>query len=145
MNAIKQLAAVDVEALAAWVAGIDHGDYRMFADSAWRGCAERFGPIAEALVAGHFPGCRVAGLGLFVLAPGQVHPPHRDEQPPEWVTRLHVPLLTNALAVAIVDAGTLHLDVGFAYTFDTRQMHSVRNDGATTRVHLVLDVHRNPG
>lgn len=145
MSAIETLASVDIGELAAWLATVPERDFAKLTDPAWQGAGERCRPIAEALVAGHFPGCRVAGVGLFVLAPGQVHPSHCDEQPPEWVTRLHVPLLTNALAVAIVDAGTLHLDVGFAYTFDTRQTHSVRNDGATARIHLILDVHRNPG
>lgn len=143
MSAIEKLADVEVGALAAWVAGIDPGDFRMFADPAWNGCAERFGPLAEAIVAEHFPGCKVAGVGLFVLAPGQVHPAHRDEQPPEWVTRLHVPLLTSPLAVAIVDEGEMHLAVGCAYTFDTRETHAVANRGETPRVHLVCDVHRS--
>ena len=143
MNAIEKLADVDVDALVAWVAGVDPCDFRMFADPAWGGCAERCRPIAEALVAAHFPGCRVSGVGLFVLAPGQTHPAHRDEQPPEWVTRVHVPVLTNPLATATVDSGTLHLDVGCAYTFDTRQTHSVSNDGTTPRVHLVFDTHRS--
>ena len=144
MDAIERLADVAVGDLATWLAGLPPEAFARLADPAWGNAAERCRPIAEALVAEHFPGCCVSGVGLFVLAPGQMHPAHRDEQPPEWRTRVHIPVLTNPDAVAIVDSGTLHLEVGVAYTFDTRQTHAVANRGTTPRVHLVFDVYRNP-
>ncbi len=142
-DAIVDLGPVDVAALVEWISGLLPEAFAQLADPAWGNAGVRCRPVAEALVEAHFPGCCVSGVGLFVLAPGQVHPAHRDAQPPEWVARVHVPLLTNPQAVAIVDTGTFRLRVGRAYAFDTRQTHAVRNDGATPRVHLVFDVHRN--
>jgi quercetin dioxygenase-like cupin family protein len=87
-----------------------------------------------------FPQSKVAGIGTFVLDPGQEHPMHTDEQPPEWITRIHVPLVTNPLAVVETEKGSFHMEAGTAYSFDTRKQHAVRNGGDTPRVHLVFDV-----
>lgn len=105
--------------------------------------AEAFAPLAQGLISEHFPGCRLGGIGLFVLDPGQIHPVHTDVQPPEFVTRVHVPLATNPHAVATMEDGPpLHLAVGKAYKFDTRLPHAVANGGKTPRVHLVFEVLR---
>jgi hypothetical protein len=97
-------------------------------------------PIAEALTATHFPGCSVSGVGFFVLDPGQVHPAHKDIQPPYWVTRVHVPVETNDKVIFTMDDGTHHMEVGKAYRFNTLATHAVENGGKTPRVHLVFDV-----
>lgn len=125
---IEAFAEVDVSALAA-----------QLADSRSLACARAMRAVADELM-GHFPDCVYSGVGLFLLAPGQVHPAHTDEQPPEWVTRVHVPVITNSGATATTDQGTIHMRAGIAYKFDTRQAHAVRNDGDETRVHLVFEV-----
>ena len=104
--------------------------------------AEAFRPLALALIAERFPGCRIGGIGLFLLKPGQIHPAHCDDQPPEWVTRVHIPLLTNPHAVATTEDGPIHMAVGKAYKFDTRAEHAVANGGKTPRIHLVFEVMR---
>lgn len=104
--------------------------------------AESYRPLALALIAEHFPGCHLGGIGLFRLEPGQIHPAHTDAQPPEWVTRVHIPLQTNPHAVATTDDGPLHMAVGKAYKFDTTAPHAVANGGKTARIHLVFEVMR---
>lgn len=141
MPTIEAFADVDVSQEAAWLDAIPFAEWRHLADPAWHAAREIFKPLAEELMA-HFPGCVMSGPGLFLLEPGQVHPAHTDVQPPEWVTRVHVPIVTNKLATATTDDGTLHMKAGKAYKFNTRERHAVENRGTTPRVHLVFDVKR---
>ena len=79
---------------------------------------------------------------MFPLDPGQIHPAHQDMQPTEWVTRVHIPLVTNPHAVATMDDGYHQMLVGKAYLFNTLVTHAVANGGTTPRIHLVFDVKR---
>jgi hypothetical protein len=81
---------------------------------------------------------------LSRMAPGQTHPMHADRQRSDWLTRIHVPLLTNEGAwMAWEDHGSpVHFVVGKAYTFDTLQRHAFGNAGETERIHLMFDVLR---
>lgn len=110
-------------------------------DAAWHGADRHCRPVAEGLLK-HFPGCALSGVGLFLLAAGQEHPMHTDVQPPNWVTRVHVPVLTNELSTVTTDEGTFHMQAGTAYRFNTRRNHAVANGGVSPRVHLVFDVRR---
>ena len=139
MGTIEPFADVDVSDLAAWLRAIPVAEWPQMADPAWRGCGDRCRPLADALMA-EFPGCAISGLGLFLLAPGQVHPAHRDEQALDWVTRVHVPIVTNAQATVTTDDGEFHMEVGKAYRFNTWATHAVANHGTTPRVHLVFDI-----
>lgn len=67
---------------------------------------------------------------------------HTDVQPPDWVTRVHVPIVTNEHATVSTDEGTFHMQSGVAYRFNTRRNHAVRNGGEQHRVHLVFDVRK---
>lgn len=136
---IEPFADIDVSELAAWLKSIPVAEWPKMADPAWRGSGEKCRPLAEALMA-EFPGCVMTGPGLFLLAVGQVHPAHTDVQPPEWVTRVHLPIVTNKSATATTADGTLHMKAGRAYKFNTTQTHAVENAGKTPRVHLVFDV-----
>jgi hypothetical protein len=97
-------------------------------------------PIAEVLTSRFYPGCSVSGVGFFLMDPGQVHPAHQDEQPPYWVTRVHVPIQTNDGVVFTMDDGEHRMEVGKAYRMNTLATHAVANHGDTIRVHLVFDV-----
>jgi hypothetical protein len=97
-------------------------------------------PIAEALTERFYPGCSVSGVGFFVMEPGQVHPAHRDEQPPYWVTRVHVPVTTNDGVIYTMDDGEHRMEVGKAYRMNTLATHAVANHGETNRIHLVFDI-----
>ena len=143
MTAIEPFAAVDVSELAAWLRTVPLADWPKMADPDSLGAGNRIRAIADRLMI-EFPGCSLSGVGLFLLAPGQHHPPHEDIQPPNWVTRVHVPVVTNRHAIAITPDGAIHMEAGVAYTFDTRATHAVRNDGSEPRVHMVFDVVRKP-
>ena len=90
----------------------------------------------------HYPGCVIGGLGFFTLDPGQIHPVHKDDQPPEWVTRVHIPLQTNPHAVTTMEDAPHRMVVGTAYRFNTMVEHAVSNGGKTPRIHLVFEVRR---
>lgn len=82
---------------------------------------------------------------LSKLMPGQSYEMHRDPQPPEWITRVHVPLTTNPgawLAFEREESRKVHFELGKAYSFNTLELHAFGNDGATERVHLLFDVSR---
>ena len=103
-----------------------------------------FGRHTDALVAeilGHFPGASARNRMLSVVMPGHDIFPHCDAQPPGWLTRVHVPLVTNDRAVTLTQGQTLHMRAGLAYLVDTRREHAVRNDGPTPRIHFMVDVH----
>lgn len=104
--------------------------------------AEDFRPFATKLVEQFFPGCSISGIGLFTVAPGQIHPVHTDVQPEEWVTRVHIPLSTNRHCVATMPDGPHEMVVGKAYKFNTLAPHAVSNGGLTPRVHLVFEVRK---
>jgi hypothetical protein len=106
-----------------------------------------FEPVCRAVLAtvlAHFPGCTARDTMLSRMRPGQVHGFHVDQQTTDtWVTRVHVPLVTNPGAWMRFDGhGFVHFEVGSAYTFDTNIRHQFGNDGTTDRVHLIFDVVR---
>lgn len=137
---IEPFAQVSVEPLAAFLEAIPVSDWPKLADPAFRGAGELLRPLAEALLSAHFPGGRISGLGLFLLDPGQVHPTHTDEQAPDWLCRVHVPVVTNRGATATTDSGTIHMEAGTAYKFNTLARHAVENRGNRPRIHMVFDV-----
>lgn len=88
---------------------------------------------------------------LSVVMPGHSIDPHADQQAPGWVTRVHIPLLTNPSATFIfphddsrlLTAGrSWNMQVGEAYLVDVSRVHEVRNEGSTPRVHFMFDVLR---
>lgn len=76
------------------------------------------------------------------VGPGNGHGYHRDSQPPEWITRVHVPLVTNEACWFAwePDGKRVHFSVGNAYSFNTLVPHAFGNDGTTERIHLTFDV-----
>lgn len=77
------------------------------------------------------------------LMPGKSYEMHRDSQPPDWITRVHVPIVTNAGAWFVFEGGDrVHFEVGMAYSFDTLTPHNFGNDGDKPRIHLTFDVLR---
>ena len=146
------LGRIDVADLAAWIAGIDFALWpqqhrvddqlrpAMVTDLAWHGFGDRTRGLMESLAL-------LAGGGgynrmLSVVMPGHVIPPHVDQQPDDWLTRVHVPLATNPDAAMILAGREEHFEVGGAYLVDTRVEHSIRNGGKTPRIHFMFDVRR---
>ena len=102
---------------------------------------------AAAEVLRYFPGSLYDAerACLSRLVPGSTYEMHRDPQPPNWITRVHVPVVTNPAAwLMFEDEGErVHFEMGIAYTFDTLHSHCYGNDGTADRVHLILDVLTN--
>jgi hypothetical protein len=102
---------------------------------------------------------------LSRMLPGQAHPFHVDRQRADWITRIHVPIVTNPLAWIAFEAenepvhpgneavelgnvllcNKVHFLAGKAYSFNTLERHAFGNDGDTERVHLIFEVLRKDG
>ena len=67
-------------------------------------------------------------------------PPHRDNCAVNWLSRVHVPILTNPGCFFLIGGQAHHMEVGTSYQVNPGIPHAVCNDGATTRVHLMFDV-----
>ena len=81
---------------------------------------------------------------LSRMLTGQSHPMHVDSQRADWITRVHVPLVTNPTAWIMFEEEStrVHFLTGIAYSFDIRQRHAFGNDGPAERVHFIVDVLR---
>ena len=79
---------------------------------------------------------------LSRVLPGQRHDLHVDKMRADWVTRIHVPILTNEGAWMLweEEGRKVHFEAGKAYTFDATRRHAFGNDGPTERVHLMFDL-----
>jgi hypothetical protein len=129
---------VDVRGLAAHVRGLS-----------WPVPRRPIPPEADSVIAAvlaMLPGTR-ADLptgSLALVRPNHSFPPHRDGQPPGWVTLVHVPVVTceGAWHLFEEEGVRVHFECGWAYAFDTRKTHCYGNDGPGDRVHLLFDVVR---
>ncbi|MFF5265003.1 aspartyl/asparaginyl beta-hydroxylase domain-containing protein [Actinomadura viridis] len=107
-----------------------------FAATRWLDCTPY---LAEVLAA--IPG-PVNAARLMALGPGTASHTHSD---PKYAlargfARLHVPITTNAGAVLVLDGQEHRWQPGQLWCGQFARPHAVRNDGATARVHLVVDV-----
>lgn len=146
---MEPFADVDVAEAARWIGGIDLREWpqqvtkgikpAMVTDLKWMGFGTIVAPIVERLMA-FFPGCSHYQHMLSAVMPGDTIETHRDEQPPYWLTRVHVPLLTNREALFWVGNRSENLEAGKAYMINTRATHAVGNAGATPRIHFMFDV-----
>jgi hypothetical protein len=78
---------------------------------------------------------------LMALGPAtQVHT-HRDSKCglPWGRLRLHVPVITHQRALTVLDGREWHWEAGQLWYGDFNRLHHVRNEGSTTRIHLVID------
>ena len=86
------------------------------------------------------------GIGYFIranfvrLSAGGEITEHRDMNfSLTHSHRVHIPVITNDNVLFQVGNETLSLPEGEIYEINNRRMHSVRNEGDTPRVHLILD------
>jgi quercetin dioxygenase-like cupin family protein len=61
------------------------------------------------------------------------------------LVRLHVPVVTNPDVFFLVNDERVEMRPGEAWHVDVRFPHAVENRGSSTRVHLVMDLVRDPG
>ncbi|WP_443750950.1 aspartyl/asparaginyl beta-hydroxylase domain-containing protein [Asticcacaulis solisilvae] len=86
------------------------------------------------------------GPGYFIrtlltrLPAGAEIKPHVDEgESLKRCHRIHVPIVTNPLAVFYVGKLKFHMPEGEMWEINNRRTHAVRNDGTEARIHLIMD------
>lgn len=89
--------------------------------------------------------CEKESVRLLRQAAGGEIKTHRDIglHYSDGVFRLHIPLVTNDDVDFVVAGHRLPMQPGECWFGDFSQPHSVRNRGATDRIHLVIDCIRN--
>lgn len=145
------LCGVDVAGLVSWIGGIGFADWpqqrpidgllrpAMVTDPEWHGFKSKVDPLVSELMK-WFPDCTEDTRMLSVVMPGHSIEEHVDLQAPNWVCRVHVPLLTNPLSTFVVSGKPYWLEVGTAYKVNTLEKHSVTNDGPLPRIHFMFDI-----
>lgn len=53
--------------------------------------------------------------------------------------RIHLPIETNDDVHFMIDGKLIHFREGQLFEFDNTRMHSVKNNGSTPRIHLIID------
>jgi hypothetical protein len=95
---------------------------------------------AASLIAEKYSGS-VVKLMLAELAVGGEIPVHYDSVPALMnVHRCHLPVRTNENVKFFIDYRPFYLKTGSVYEFDNTRWHSVSNESAEPRVHLICDV-----
>jgi hypothetical protein len=92
--------------------------------------------------------CPQGRVRISRLQPGAVIRAHRDigheaASIAFGQVRLHLPIVTNDGVAFLVGGERLRLLPGRLYYVDFTRLHSVRNDGRTARIHLILDLQMN--
>ena len=77
---------------------------------------------------------------LARMAPGGIIQPHRDNMPAAlWPHKIHVPLLTNDKVGFYIEPNTYHFPVGEAVEVNNLDVHAVKNEGDSDRIHLIFE------
>jgi len=89
--------------------------------------------------------CPLETVRLLRLAPGSVIKEHRDQGTSyaDGVLRIHVPVTTNEKVTFLVGGENLRMQPGECWYANFDLPHSVRNEGGSSRIHLVIDALRN--
>jgi hypothetical protein len=149
---VEHLCSVEIDAVATWIGEIPLEEWpqqrvladrklrpAMVTDHLWYDFGHMADPIVRRIM--HwFAGCAPQQWMLSAVMPGHSIPPHRDEQSPNWLCRVHVPITTNPLSLFIVGDRSHNMKVGEAYRVNTEARHSVTNNGETPRIHFMFDV-----
>jgi hypothetical protein len=139
---IDELCDLNVAGLVTWLEAIPVKEWHRLGDPSYENWDATFRPFAEEIVQRFYPGCKVGGMGLWLVEPGKVHPSHTDVQHDDWLVRIHIPLATNGGCVTTMSDGQHRLEVGKVYRFNTLSPHEVANNGDTRRIHFMFDVLR---
>lgn len=86
-----------------------------------------------------------AAVRLLNLAAGAQIKPHSDHclGYEDGYFRLHIPIITNSDVIFILDDNRLIMNEGECWYINANFTHSVANNGAEDRIHLVIDGIRN--
>ena len=83
---------------------------------------------------------------LMALTPGSVIKPHRDNDLSieDGFARFHIPLKTNPNVSFLLNNQPVNMKVGELWYLRLSDIHSVKNQGEDTRVHMVIDAPVTP-
>ncbi len=84
-------------------------------------------------------------LVFYYLDPGAALHPHRDLTGASMNNRIrfHVPVITNPGVEFVVNGEKIKMSPGDLWCLDTSYVHSVRNDGGESRVHIIVECNIN--
>ena len=84
-------------------------------------------------------------IDFYYLDPGAILHPHRDLTGASLNNRIrfHVPVITNSKVNFEVSYEKMDMKPGDLWCLDTSYLHSVRNDGVESRVHIVIECYMN--
>jgi hypothetical protein len=146
----EKFADVDQHMLADWISAIPFSEWpqqnkvdeqlrpAMISDLNWHG----FGAVAysvDSQLAPHLQQYKVSNRMLSVVMPGHDIRRHQDLLGPAWITRIHVPLVTNPAARFIIGDMEYTMKTGGAYKVDIAREHAVYNHGCVPRIHFMFD------
>ncbi len=107
----------------------------------WAAWADKIMPVMEEATKSY--GYKRAIYPRVMLAkmdPGGVIHPHVDAGPAAgFPHKIHVPLQTNPQVQFFVEPNYYHFEVGKAYEVNNRVTHAVKNEGETSRIHLIFE------
>ena len=85
--------------------------------------------------------CEIETARLLRLTVGSNIREHRDYKLgyEDGFVRVHIPMQTNPMVEFYLDGELLRMNEGEAWYLNFNLKHSVRNDGAEDRIHLVVD------
>ncbi len=85
--------------------------------------------------------CELQTVRFLKLGPGSEIRRHRDYElgPEDGFIRVHIPAMTNDKVTFTLDDRPLFLAAGEVWFLNVNKYHSVKNEGTTERVHLVID------
>lgn len=89
--------------------------------------------------------CPLLSVRLLRLQKGAFIKPHRDHELgyEDGNFRIHIPIITNPNINFILDGVRLEMLEGECWYTNVNYVHSVSNNGAVDRTHLVIDGERN--
>lgn len=85
--------------------------------------------------------CELTSVRFLKLGAGAWIRPHRDYQLgiEDGEIRIHVPVATNPQVEFMLDGESVEMKEGEAWYLNFNLHHSVRNNGGSDRIHLVVD------
>lgn len=89
--------------------------------------------------------CQKEAIRLMNLKAKSEIKTHRDDAGgySDGFCRIHIPIISNAKVRFIVNGTEIPMQIGQAWYANFSQPHSVKNEGETDRIHLVIDCIRN--
>jgi hypothetical protein len=85
--------------------------------------------------------CPLRAVRMMRLSPGSRIKEHNDHElsVEEGTLRIHIPVVTSASVEFYLNRSRVIMEAGNAWYLRLSDPHSVANNGATDRVHLVID------